>query len=574
MQPLPVDLLSAALADRHCIEREPGLRGIGSRRLIAVFLVAAAYGLLPLTGKSQVASPASYQALATLFREWRAFERPTLREGAPDYTAATMARKHAELRTWQARLTAIDTAGWTIEQQVDWHLVRAEMNGLDFYIRVLKPWERDPAYYVTVWPDQSDTPDHEGPTNHAAIELWKYSYPLSPEAQVRLAAEVRTIPPLLRQARQNLTGNARDLWIAGTGSVRNQIGDLDELARKVSEAPEVLAAIRDARQATVDFVGWLEQQAPSKTGASGIGRENYSWSLRNVHLIPLTWEDEVAILKRELARAHASLRLEEQRNMGRPQIEPVRNEEEYRLRANASVDRLMKFLEDRDIITVKANMDPALRAKVGNFVPIEQRNFFGIATHLEPNTLYTHFYHWWDLVQMRDEPHESPIRRGALLYNIWDGRSEGMATAFEEAMMHAGLYDDNPRAREIQWIMLAQRAARGLGALYAQGNDYTMKQAADFQVQWTPRGWMHPELDLLGFEQQLYLRQPGYGTSYIIGKYLLDDLLREMSERKGTQFSLREYYDAINRAGMIPVSLIRWQLTGKADQIRMMTSGR
>ena len=544
-------------------------RALGTALLLSV----ASQGVLSVTSDAQTPS-ASYATLTRLFTEWRAFERPPIRDGAPDYTAATLAQKHAQLRTWQARLTAIDTTGWTTEQQIDWHLVRAEMNGLDFYIRVLKPWERDPAYYVTVWPDQSDTPDHEGPTNHAAIEVWKYAFPLTPDAQSRLGAELRMIPPLLRQARQNLTGNARDLWIAGTGSVKNQIRDLDDLAQKAGPAPALVTAIRDARQATVEFVSWLEQQAPSKTGPSGIGAENYTWSLRHVHLVPLTWADEVAILKRELARSHASLRLEEQRNMGRPQIEPVRNEDEYRRRANASVDRLMKFVKDRDIITVKPNMDPALRPKIGAFVPIEQRNFFAIATHLEPNTLYTHFYHWWDLAQMRDEPHASPIRRSALLYNIWDGRSEGMATAFEEAMMHAGLYDENPRAREIQWIMLAQRAARGLGSLYAQSNEYTMKQAADFQVQWTPRGWMSPTLDLLGFEQQLYLRQPGYGTSYIIGKYLLDDLLREMSEQKGATFSLREYYDSINRAGMIPVSLIRWQLTGKADQIRAMTSGR
>ncbi|HWP72747.1 MAG TPA: DUF885 family protein [Gemmatimonadaceae bacterium] len=540
----------------------------------ATLILAAGRSLLPLTSEAQASSPPSWTDLTTLFAEWRAFERPALREGAPDYTTAAMARKRADLRNWQARLQAIDTTGWSTEQQIDWHLVRAEMNGLDFHLRVLKPWERDPAYYVTVWPEQSDTPNHEGPTNHAVIEVWQYSFPLTTEAQTRLAAELRTVPPLLRQARQNLTGNARDLWIAGTGSVKNQIRDLDDLAQKVGAVPPVLAALRDARQATVDLVGWLEQQAPSKTGPSGIGKADYTWSLRNVHLVPLTWEDEVAILKRELARAHASLRLEEQRNMGRPQIEPVRNEEEYQRRANASVDKLMKFIKDRDIITVKANMDPALRAKLGNFVPIAQRNFFAIAMHLEPNALYTHDYHWWDLAQMRDEPHASPIRRGALLYNIWDGRSEGMATAFEEAMMHAGLYDDNPRAREIQWIMLAQRAARGLGSLHAQSNEYTMKQAADFQVRWTPRGWMSPTLDLLGFEQQLYLRQPGYGTSYIIGKYLLDDLLREMSEQKGAAFSLREYYDAINGAGMIPVSLIRWQLTGKADQIRSMTSGR
>src|SRR5687767_14749918 len=317
----------------------------------AFFAAAMVYGL-PLTTRGQAPQSVSYQALTRLFEQWRAFERPPLREGAPDYTAATMARKHVELRDWQARLKAIDTTGWTTEQQIDWHLVRAEMNGLDFYIRVLKPWERDPAYYVTIWPDQSDTPDHEGPTNHAAIELWKYSYPLTADAQSRLAAELRTIPPLLLQARTNLTGNARDLWIAGTGSVKQQIRDLDDLAQKVGTAAPLVAAIRDARQATVDFVSWLEQQAPTKTGPSGIGTADYTWSLRNVHLIPLTWEDEVAILKRELARAHASLRLEEQRNMGRPQIEPARNADEYRRRANASVDRLMKFVKDRDIITV------------------------------------------------------------------------------------------------------------------------------------------------------------------------------------------------------------------------------
>ena len=548
-----------------------GIRdGHGRRSIVAPVVTLIACAVLTSTIQAQP----SYQQLTALFTEWRAFERPPMRDGAPDYTAATMARKHTELNAWRSRLRAIDTTGWTTEQQIDWHLVRAEMNGLDFYIRVLKPWERDPAYYATVWPDQSDTPAHEGPTNHAVIELWKYTFPLDADAQARMHNELRTIPPLLQQARTNLTGNARDLWIAGTGSVRNQIRDLDDLATKVVSPPRLVSAIRDARQATVDFVRWLEQQAASKTGPSGMGTADYTWSQRNVHLIPLTWEQEVAILQRELARSHASLRLEEQRNIGRPQIEPVKSEDEYRRRANASVDRLMKFVRDREIITVKANMDPALRPKIGSFVPIERRNFFGIAMHLEPNTLYTHFYHWWDLAQMRDEPHASPIRRGALLYNIWDSRSEGMATAFEEAMIHAGLYDDNPRAREIVWIMLAQRAARGLGSLYAQSNEYTMKQAADFQVRWTPRGWMSPTLDLLGFEQQLYLRQPGYGTSYIIGKHLLDDLLREMSEQRGERFSLREYYDSVNRAGMIPVSLIRWQLTGNADQIRALTSAR
>ncbi len=140
-------------------------------------------------------------------------------------------------------------------------------------------------------------------------------------------------------------------------------------------------------------------------------------------------------------------------------------------------------------------------------------------------------------------------------------------------MMHAGLYDDNPRAREIVWIMVAQRAARGLGSLYVHGNEFTMQEARDFHVDWTPRGWMREDLDLLGFEQLLYLRQPGYGTSYISGKYLIERLLAERSRQLGDDFTLSGFFEDVDALGVIPVSLIRWQLTGKDDEIRALTGG-
>ena len=68
--------------------------------------------------------------------------------------------------------------------------------------------------------------------------------------------------------------------------------------------------------------------------------------------------------------------------------------------------------------------------------------------------LLSHDYHWIDLSRMRDEPNPDPIRRVTSLSNIWDTRAERFATAFEEIVMHAGLYDDNPRAKELVWIML------------------------------------------------------------------------------------------------------------------------
>ena len=513
----------------------------------------------------------NYEDLTALFAEWRAFERPALRDGAPDYTAATLARKHQQLKTFQSRLQAIKPDAWPIPQQVDYQLLRAEMNGLDFDLRVLKPWERDPAFYTSIWTAQSDTPAHEGPTNHAGIELWTYSFPLTPAAEAKLAQELQSVPPLLAQAQVNLVGNARDLWIAGIGTIKSQRGDLLALEEQTaSNGPALKQAIQAAQQATSKFITWLEQQAPSKTGPSGVGKENYTWSLHNVHLVPLTWDDEVMLLKRELARAHTELKLEEQRNRGLPALPVISSAEEFQRRGNAAVTKYMDFMRARSILPVKDYMDPAMRAQIGQYVPEERRNFFGIASHHEPLALYSHFYHWWDLARMREEPHASPLRRGPLLFNIWDSRAEGMATAMEEMMLHAGLYDDNPRGREVVWIMLAARAARGLASLYAQSNDFTMKQAADFHVEWTPRHWMRPDLDLLGFEQQLYLRQPGYGTSYITGKYLLEQLMAERSHQLGDAFTLSRYFTELNAAGLIPVSLIHWEMTGKDDEIKRM----
>ena len=142
--------------------------------------------------------------------------------------------------------------------------------------------------------------------------------------------------------------------------------------------------------------------------------------------------------------------------------------------------------------------------------------------------------------------------------------------------MHAGLYDDNPRSREIVWIMLAQRAARGLGSLYAHANDMTMAEAGTVHLEWTPRGWMGNEPELMQFEQQLYLRQPGYGTSYITGKYLLERLLAHrtrQTESEDAGYTLSDFFGELNEAGSVPVSLVHWQLTGNDEDIRKIMEG-
>ena len=123
-------------------------------------------------------------------------------------------KRHRELRTYQARLKSFDVDDWPVGQQVDWHLVRAEMNGMDFNIRVLKPWVRDPAFTPRYGPLKVIRP----PTKALCImRRWSLDLrvPAQPAGRGQAHRELKTIPPLLKQARFNLTGNARELWIAG-----------------------------------------------------------------------------------------------------------------------------------------------------------------------------------------------------------------------------------------------------------------------------------------------------------------------------------------------------------------------
>ncbi len=536
----------------------------------AVILLFVTPGFVVATENPDSAS--SYDDLLVLFTDWREFESPPLLDGAPDYTAAQFAARREGYLELRERLEAIQIDDWPIPQQVDWHLVRAEMNGYDFNERVLKPWARDPAFYNTIWTYRSDVPAHEGPTHHALVELWTYEFPLDAAEEQRLASELAVIPPLMKQARGNLTGNARDLWVTGIRDIRGQRAVLTEMEERLddSASDELRKAIGASIVATDEFIAWLEAEASSKTGPSGIGKENYTWYQRNVHLVPMSWEDEERLLKRELARAWSNLKLEEQRNRKLPPMVAASTPEEYDAMADEAVERIMRFLEEKDIVTIADYMEPALQERKGSFVPEETRHFFWITAHYDPAPLFTHFWHWFELARMDTEPHESPIRQGALLYNIFDSRNEGTATAVEEIFMHAGLYDDRPRSRELVWILLAQRAARGLGSLYAHANEMTMEEAGRVHMDWTPRGWMKTEKELLIFEQHLYLRQPGYGTSYVTGKYLLEETLADYArlvEARGQDFQLRRFFDQLNGIDSIPISLARWEMTGYDDEI-------
>lgn len=529
--------------------------------LLTTFALAPGCAGRDATGPAPTST--RHDDLVALFTDWRAFQRPTVVDGVPDYTAAAMAAQHRELGTYQRRLAAIDPSGWPIPQQVDYHIVRAEMNGLDFDQRVLRPWANNPAFYVTVFADESDQPAREAHYAQGSVELWSYAWPLDAAAEAAIGAGIRAVPALLDQARTNLVGNGRDLWTFGGSSVRAQSAALAAVAARLTgpATAGLRADVERAKVATDSFAAWVDAEAPKKTGPSGVGRDNYDWYLRNVQLLPYTWHDMVLLMERELARAHASLALEEQRNAGLPASAPVPNAEAYDLWFQQGVTQYMAFLKDHQILTVRDYMDPALRARRGTY-SAGPREFFGEVDHHDPEVMRTHGYHWFDKARMQHDPHPSPIRRGALLYNIFITRTEGHATGWEEMMLEAGMFDARPRSRELIYILLAQRAARALGDLRMHSHDATLEEAARFTSANTPRGWLSLEGRLVRGEQHLYLRQPAYGTSYVSGKIQIERLLADRKRQLGDRFTMKGFMDEFDAAGLIPISLIRLELTG------------
>jgi hypothetical protein len=548
--------------------------------LAVTFLLATAAPAL--AAEAAVRAPAeapTHKQLVSLFAEWRTFVSPAIVNGRPDYSAAAMARQAAAIGEWHKRLAEVDRKGWSAAENNDAKLFESEINALDFFHRVLKPWARDPDFYQTIFPEMSDVPAHEGPSAEPNIDLWKFTYPLSPADDARLAAMLEAVPQLLRDAKTNLAAsNAHDLWAFGDRAFTEQAEALAALesgtlslndlggrrtASLAGASPRLRAAVHDARVASDEFAEWVRKEAPRRTGPSGVGKDNYNWYLKNVLLSPYDFDQQVLLLQRELDRSLASLRLEEVRNRAAPPIPEINDPAAYRRMAEARQERFYDLLVGAHFIADKPYFRAALFGQLGDYTPPEKRNFFTNVTALDPLPLSSHQFHWVELARLRYEPHSSPIRDTPPLFNIYADRSEGFATAMEEVLMQAGLYDDEPHGRELVWIMLANRAARGLASLRVQANEMDLAEAGQFHAKWTPRGWSDPKSRLVGFEQLLYLRQPGYGPSYIIGKLELDHLLAIQSHEAdlvGHPFEFGDAMEAIFAAGIIQPSLIASEL--------------
>jgi hypothetical protein len=516
-------------------------------------------------GPASITQDSDYQALVRFFQEWREFEAPEFQNGIPDYSAEAMAEQARRIPEFEKRLRAFDVSGWTLPQRVDYEIIRAEINGLKFNHQVLRPWARNPVFYAVIQMHEPDVPAREVPEIKGVLNVFEHTFPLSEKSQAVFKQKLAAVPGVLDQARENLEEEAGDFWLAGIRQKKSESTALTRLAERIKERnPELAGLARKAKSAVDAFTAWLEKKQPQIDPYSGIGKEAYSRYMKEVHLVPYSWEDQMDLIERELERSLAALALEEHRNRHLPKLFPAASLEERQDMESKAVAAFMDFMRSGDIFSVPDYMH--LDDQAGSYTPPDKLDFFSHISYRDPLPLTCHQIHW--LEKQREARNDHPIRGQALLFKIWDSRAEGLATAWEELMMQAGILADRPRARELTHILLAFRAIRAIGGLKLHSGEWTLQEAIDYAVKITPRGFISPDSNTIFNDYILYLSQPGYGTSYVIGKLQLDRLIQDRRTQLGDEFKLKDFWDDYFSRGVIPASLLRWEMTGLDDEMR------
>lgn len=530
-------------------------------------------------GQIQTVASTDYADLVSLFGEFRTFQQGdsgniqsysqsgwilSNLDAQPDFSATAMAEQYGELATFQARLQSIDPTDWPIPQQVDYHLVRAELNGYEFQHRILSPWSRDPGFYNDV----------------IATFAWGDEPPLQGNDVATLQSRLRSVPGLVQQAKENLDDLsliAADLATLAILSIGDTRSDYQSLAQALRvHHPELVADVDSALIAIDDYEDWIRSNEDRMTGTIGVGKEHYNWLLRNVYLVPYTWDDIRTIVELEDNRVITFRRLEENRNRDAPPLVPVGSQVEYREGIEEAVDHIMGFLRDEEIFTVHDFLvpDDYFDSRLfGKGYALEdpwpeKHDYFFNFSHREAVMENTHELvgHHFDMLRAERDSH--PIRGGERPYKISTARDEGLAFAFEELLMHAGYLDGrNPHGREVTYEQAAFRTVRALSDIYMHSGDWSLNEAMRFCIDNAPHGELLDGSHHLWFELDTTLRGVGHHMLMVLGKVQFMKLMRDRANQLGDDFVLREFLDEVYTAGQMPWSLIRWEMTGYDDEV-------
>jgi len=85
-----------------------------------------------------------------------------------------------------------------------------------------------------------------------------------------------------------------------------------------------------------------------------------------------------------------------------------------------------------------------------------------------------------------------------------------------------------------------------------------------------PYKWSHMDEPMVWFEMESNARYPAFHTGCVMGKSYFMKIFRDVAMQKQEKFVLREFIDEFLSAGMIPMALTRWEMTGQDDELKKL----
>jgi hypothetical protein len=519
--------------------------------------------LIAIIAWSDGIAQGSYDDLVRMHGEVVELSEPEDIRGVPDLSGEAVAAQRERAEALRERLRRFDTGSWSVPQQVDYLLVWSRLNDILFNHRAMRPWARDPLTYLYHF---SRVPYAEAPADARQREA--------------LARQLQAVPAMVEQGIANLTepvGELADLTIfllenfdgVGQGEPyrdeppEGTIGWFNDLCARLAEENRVL--VGDCQLATAGaerYRDWLVDNRDDMDASAAIGTENFNWYLKHVRLLPYTVEDLRGIGKREFHRYRFNYLLDRHRNAALDELELARNDEAYRQRTREAEEKIRTIVEELGLLTIP------------DYMPQE----FETDVFWSPRA--TSDRHFWEEIQFRDslnnhihasipghrfdgllqEKLENPVRRT----HRESARAEGWATYLEETLVQAGIVDDKPRARELFYVALIKRGSRFFAEIGMHTGEMSLEEANSYMIDWVP----YMEEDLGRYDLAGYLRRPGLGSMYLLGKTQIEQLVSERAFQLGEDFDLGEFHDDFLSRGVIPVTLIRWEMAGLDDEVR------
>ncbi len=526
-------------------------------------VVVAALVLAPALLRAQVTGPsAAWQELRILDEQLAALERPDVRDFVPDLSRQAIDARAAalsELRGGLLRLHARISTERPAER-VDYLIVWSRLNALDFEHRVTRPWSRDPIYHLDFF---RRLPFSEVPVEESEVASFRRHL----EAVPRIVAQAEAS---LDEAVGELAGQAifhlESFDGVGQGEPyrddppEGTVGWFADLCVRLERAgsPDE-AACRRAAEAVAGYRDWLTEHLPMLESSAGIGTDELARYLREVRLLPYSVDEARLLGEREFHRYRAAWEIVRNRNGSLPELELTTSREQHEARTREAERQIRALVRRQRILTF----------------PDEIPEAFDTDTYWSPRALVDR--HFWEELQFRNtfnnHIHASipghrfdgllarsganPIRKRS----SDSTRAEGWATYLEEMFLLAGLTREVPRADELFYIALMKRASRIYAEVMMHAGRFSLDEANAFMIDNVP----FMEEDLGRYDLEGYLRRPGSGSGYILGKIQLEQLLSEQSLALGSAFELGEFHDRVLSYGIVPLALIRYEMTGRSE---------